>query len=262
MDEEAWLDRLEREVDNLRTALRWASEAGEVELGLRMAARLLPLWERRGDLREGVSWLDGWLQTSRRVAPEVRAQALYARAVLAFRLGDYGAATASGEASLALYRKLGDRSGMAAALNYLAGVEWEHGDLDRAIERCEESLALRRQLASPYGVAASLTNLGLLLHERKEPRAVELQEEAVSIYRAIGDRGANMVWGLNSLADIALGEGRLDAARAYLDECLAIIGGGRYPVLTSNVLNTRGHLARAEGDLAAAGAWYHEALRI
>src|SRR5262249_34554075 len=106
----------------------------------------------------------------------------FARAVLAIRLGDYCAATAGGGGSLALYRKLGDRSGMAAALNYLAGVEWEHGDLDRAIELCEESLALRRQLGSPNDVAASLTNLGLLLHERKEPRAVELQEEAVSIY--------------------------------------------------------------------------------
>src|SRR5262245_27335459 len=166
MDEEAWLDRLEREMDNLRTALRWTREAGEVELGLRMAARLLPLWERRGDLREGVSWLEGWLETGRRVAPEVRAQALHARAVLAFRLGDYGAATAGGEASLALYRELGDRSGMAAALNYLAGVEWEHGQLDRAIELCEESLALRRQLGSANDVAVSLRNLGQLLHER------------------------------------------------------------------------------------------------
>jgi tetratricopeptide (TPR) repeat protein len=195
------------------------------------------------------------------VALDVRAQAVHAGAVLAFRLGDYDGATAAGNASLALYRELGDRRGIAGALNYLAGVEFELGHVDRAVELCEESLALRRQVGSPDDVVCSLRNLAMLMFERADRRASDLLEESVSILR-VTRQGPSLVWSLNLLADIALGEGRLTAARAYLDECVGTIAGDRHPVLMSEVHNTRGHLARAEGDPAGAAASYREALRI
>src|SRR5439155_6899710 len=52
-DQLLWLDRLEREHDNLRAALAWSIESGKVELGLRLGCALEGFWQVRGYQREG-----------------------------------------------------------------------------------------------------------------------------------------------------------------------------------------------------------------
>jgi predicted ATPase len=52
-----WLHELGREHDNLRAALRWALDTGEVETGLQLGAALWRFWVYRGVLAEGDDWL-------------------------------------------------------------------------------------------------------------------------------------------------------------------------------------------------------------
>jgi hypothetical protein len=52
-----WYDRLEREHDNFRQAVRWLVEHGEAEHGLRLASALAWFWVMRGHLAEGRGWL-------------------------------------------------------------------------------------------------------------------------------------------------------------------------------------------------------------
>lgn len=64
--EEQWLDRLEREHDNLRAALDWSTEAGHGHqlTGLRIAGALGLFWEVRGYLTEGRERLGAFLSAS------------------------------------------------------------------------------------------------------------------------------------------------------------------------------------------------------
>ncbi|HEV2759512.1 MAG TPA: BTAD domain-containing putative transcriptional regulator, partial [Acidimicrobiales bacterium] len=80
-DEQAsWLDVLDEEHDNLRTALDWAAEDGRVEEGLRLAAALVRFWEIRGYLSQGRARLEAFASEPGGSAA-MRAKALTAAAV-------------------------------------------------------------------------------------------------------------------------------------------------------------------------------------
>ena len=57
-----WLDRLDREHDNLRAALRWLLEQGEgthhLEMALRLSTALRRFWVMRGHMREGLTFME------------------------------------------------------------------------------------------------------------------------------------------------------------------------------------------------------------
>src|SRR5918994_909464 len=51
--QEVWLEQLEREYGNLRAALGWALEKGEVDHGLWFGGALAEFWYMSGNLGEG-----------------------------------------------------------------------------------------------------------------------------------------------------------------------------------------------------------------
>ncbi len=88
------VEQAQIEIDNLRAAFGWSRESGDVELALALASSLQPLWQARGRLREGLTWLDAALTDDNAqdpgVAAAVRARALADRAVLAVFMGGRG----------------------------------------------------------------------------------------------------------------------------------------------------------------------------
>jgi predicted ATPase len=121
-----WFDRLEREHDNLRAALRWALEtrAGAVASGL--LGGLWWFWLVRGYLTEGRRWLQAFLTTPSGAVPTAaRAAALGYAGYLACWQGDALQAHVWADEALALWRELGDGQGMAYALDVLAEAAFE-----------------------------------------------------------------------------------------------------------------------------------------
>jgi len=123
-----WLNRLEAELDNLRAALQWSLEK-DVEAGLRMAAALRAFWGIRGLAGDGSDWLSRLLLQPEAQAPTLtRANALQAYAFLSKRQDALTLARQLAEESLALYRELGDREGMAGSLLTLGNATAGLGD--------------------------------------------------------------------------------------------------------------------------------------
>jgi predicted ATPase len=75
-DQFASLVRLEREHLNLRAALRWAREAGQVERCARLAERLWRFWARHRRSQAGLGWLAELMAGDGSVGPETGAMAL------------------------------------------------------------------------------------------------------------------------------------------------------------------------------------------
>ncbi len=124
----AWLARLEAEHDNIRAALRWALDHGEMETAIRLCAAAWWFWYVHSHLSEGHGWLEQALARSTRVAPAARAKALNGAGVLAHNQADYERAVVLYTESLALQRELGDKRGIADALNNLGTIALDRGD--------------------------------------------------------------------------------------------------------------------------------------
>jgi predicted ATPase len=148
-----WLERLEREHDNLRAALQWAVESGRTEMALRFGIALERFWVVRGHRNEGLAFLERALVGSAGIATDVRAKALLAAARLAFIQSNYDQGKALAQESLALFRKLEDRRGIALSLDRLGMASWRRGDFPAARVLLEEDLPLFKEIGDKDRVA-------------------------------------------------------------------------------------------------------------
>src|SRR6266446_950637 len=143
-----WLRRLEEEHDNLRAGLEWSLAEAETGGGLRLCGALQRFWWTRGHLTEGRQWCTRVLcKAGAEERTRERAYVLNAAGVLSYHQGDYPAARALYEESLAIRRELGDRSGIAASLGTPGTVAVNQGDHPAARALQEQSLAIYRELA-------------------------------------------------------------------------------------------------------------------
>ena len=146
----AWLDRLEADYANLRSALAWADRS-DPELALRIAVGLLEFWLSRCHFEEGLAWLERAIADSPDAESSLRARALHSAGFLALGSGDAERSAAVGEESLALYRELGDGEGIGRTVHLLSQVAVELGQRDRALAYADESLRLARSSATSAG---------------------------------------------------------------------------------------------------------------
>jgi non-specific serine/threonine protein kinase len=259
----AWLDRLEREHDNLRAALRWGIDAGDVERSLRLGGALWRLWYVRGYFTEGRSWLAELLALPGSVAPTAeRAKVLNGAGNLAYNQGDYAAAQALHEESLAIRRELGDQRGIAGSLNNLGLIARYRGEHATAHALLQEAIAIERQLGVRAWEAASLNNLGNVLYDLGELTGARLlHEESLSIATASGDAWTATMAQCD-LANIEWEEGHFATARALHEASLAQrreLGDQRGMALS---LVGLGHVAVSQSDRVTASAAFAQSLAI
>jgi tetratricopeptide (TPR) repeat protein len=118
------------------------------------------------------------------------------------------------EQSLALYRELGDKRGIASCLLMLGDTPYRQCEYGRAAAMYEEGLALCRQLGSTFGIAAALVGLGAVAyHHGNLGKSTALLAEAISLSRETG-WGRPMAGALEILSWLALTGG--EAPRATL----------------------------------------------
>jgi non-specific serine/threonine protein kinase len=88
-----WLDRVQRELPNLREALDLSISEGD-QAGLDFAADLHQFWFLRGPFSEARRWLDRTLAAAPSEPTTARARAIYTACMIASTQGDIPAATA------------------------------------------------------------------------------------------------------------------------------------------------------------------------
>ncbi|MGH2812501.1 MAG: ATP-binding protein, partial [Actinomycetota bacterium] len=172
-DQAAWLDRVEMELDNFRTALAWSLSDGDPTLGLRLGAALSRFWEIRGHWAEGLDWLERALARTPGADDRLRGRALVAASFLAFYRGQLEAARSMAQEGLAGATRSGDGATEARGLRFAAVIEQRLGNLPAALDAAEKAVAVSRKEGEPADLAFAFQVLGRLLvdEDREEARA-------------------------------------------------------------------------------------------
>jgi predicted ATPase len=268
----AWLERLERDLDNLRAALGWAREHSQITSGLRLAGALARFWRERGYGSEGLGWLAGFIARMDmldgteatgetggtdgvavdEVPAVVRARAVFAGGWLAAGQGDYSQAVPWLERAVALYHAAGESIGAIHALSALAGVTFDQGAVRDALARYHECAALARAAQDQGELARALGNAGEMYYHLDDlPRATECYEEALAVARRSGRVEVEAAQ-LGNLGNVARRQGDLRRSATLHWQALElkqVLGYRRQIAIT---LEDLAALAVAEGRLERA----------
>jgi non-specific serine/threonine protein kinase len=262
-----WAQRLEREHDNLREALRWAREVEDTETGLRLIGSLGWFWWIRGYLDEGRRWAEEFVSqdsagASHPVSSGARANALHATGELALGQGDLAYAAKVLEESLALYRQLGDEGEAAIVLAVLGQVTRAQGSKDRAATLSEEALSLSRKAGERLGAAIAHNTLGHIeRHRGNDAAATANYQESLDLFRELGDeRGC--AYTLANLGVAALNRGERERALGLHEDSLALYQKLGDKTGMALVLANLGDVAHEEGDAGRATVLYEDALAL
>jgi predicted ATPase/DNA-binding XRE family transcriptional regulator len=199
-----WLDRLEAEHDNLRSALRWSLDGNDPETGLRLAAALWRMWNARGYMREGRDWLEKALSRSADRPSAVRAKALNVAGAIAYQQGDIDAARDLFEESIEVSRELADEGYVSRVTCNLANVMLDLGEHARARELFEQCLAIDRRLGDKSRTAYSLGGLADVYYSTgRLAESADYFGRSLALHRELDDR-RSIALTLHNLGEIAL----------------------------------------------------------
>jgi non-specific serine/threonine protein kinase len=190
-EREAWLERLETELENVRSAMDWSSTAeGRQEVGLRLAAALEDFWYIRGYVGEGRRWLERLLERGGAAVPAaLRARATEVLALLTAYQGEHAQALALFEAAYTLHSSEGNVASATWALNYQGRMVMLLGDYQRATTLLEQVLPVHRQHGDLHGVGWALCYLGEIQQQQGDyVRAVALFEESLAAFQDLQDK--------------------------------------------------------------------------
>ena len=261
-DQNEWLDRLEREYDNLTTTLDWLMSSGRVADALSAVSALERFWRAHAHVGDARRWLALGLGLATDAPTRVRADALWTAARQAAGQSDWDAAVPMLEEALALYRAEKREREQVFALSELGFIALRRGDVDRAEQLCDEALSLARSLGDDRALSAVLSILSNIARTRGDhERALACAEEALERRRGLGDP-TTVVDATYHVGVAAFSGGDLDRSEEAFEAVLALgrsLGDALYTAAALCMLGTTGLL---KGDLSLVEERLRESLAI
>ncbi|WP_234386166.1 AfsR/SARP family transcriptional regulator [Streptomyces lydicus] len=263
-DQRQWLERLDAEAANLRTALDGSIREGAADRALRLVNALAWYWFLRGRLAEAGRSLEAALAAGEAAAGSVaegrRLRAAAWQVGMGSLAGGDADPVARAAAVLQRYEAHGEPRERAWAQWFLGYAQVGLGDPAAAAARLDRSLAAFRALGDRWGTAACLSSRaqgtrGDLAARRRDA------EESAALFRELGDG-----WGQLQAADAlgAMAEITGDYARAARlhEDGLRIAQELGLWIQASYKLTGLGRIALLTGDLARARDCHERGLRL
>lgn len=217
-----WLQRLDRELPNVRRALERSTVGSGDRTAVQTAGSLHMFWISRGLLSEGRHWLERALAADDAPPSHARLQALFSLVALAGFQGDTEAAAAGVARSREVASALGDVSATAYVASVAGMLALFGGDLDTAARELEAAANGHHDAGDPNRELETLIGFGLTSALRGDHDAARSSHERVlSITEPRGESWyrSYSLWALG-LADLR--DARYAEARINLEQSLRL----------------------------------------
>lgn len=276
----SWLNRVDRDIENIYKALRWLYDNQRLLEGLELAQLASYPCRLKNYYVQGKYWLEHFLELdngSISDAKQVHYQHLCADAYLAlsyYGFRNYNFENEQLEHALRLYRALienpniSDKAGKAVqqgaarCLERLSNNFTLQGKAANAQTCANEALSLFEGLEDTNGIADVRAGIGVTYYTQGNYlEAKQSLHEAYSIYAVNGDI-EHTARTLHRLGNIALDQAEYEQAKGYYEEAIELrkqLGDNEYMALSSiniGLINYR------QGNYSEAEQYYKDALAI
>jgi predicted ATPase/DNA-binding SARP family transcriptional activator len=262
-----WLDRLEREHDNLHAALDWSREAEEGwREGRALTLALFSYWDLRHGMGAGVGYLKHFAERSDDLPLAERARLVRLAGFACRRLAEYAEARRYLEESRSLRRQHGEAEEDPNLLQGLAALAVKEGDDAEAEVLLQQCLRIYRGYEEDgrdferdhLGWALDL--LGGMAYCRGEVAAARsYYEQCLDVFRELEDI-SGIAGALLGLGRVAMRQGEPSRARTLLEESLALFREVKAQSSVIEVLNSLAWIAWHTGEYGAARGILGESL--
>jgi predicted ATPase/DNA-binding SARP family transcriptional activator len=235
LQKKEWLSRLERDLENFRTALKGCLEdapSGDraaAEAGLRLACALTEVSIARGCLAESLEWLEDALAHSAELPASLRATAFGIAGNMAAHRGESERSTTfrrqallAYELTLSLARREGNPLEIARVLILRADLCYWLGDLDAAWQSGVEARQHLDAVGQPQLLLDALLTLSSVARTRGDLQAARsLLEEQLAILRTLG-RSTYLIHALGGMGHLERDAGNYERAYSFYEESLGL----------------------------------------
>ncbi|MEN8240533.1 MAG: BTAD domain-containing putative transcriptional regulator [Chloroflexota bacterium] len=247
------VDVLDAEHDNLRGALRWATDNNKKSLAFRLVGALGWFWFMRGHWKESWRWFQITNGLESGFDPIIRAKAICRAVGLQIIRGNMIGTIELVQEAIDVFREAGEEEGLAWSLNLMGQSKtWINNEFDQAMPYLSESAELFRGGGNDWGVAFTLPFIGQVQEFQGDyQRSVNSQKEAIAIFERIGDEW-NQAYYLYLLGSTATRNKDYPLSQMALEQSLEKCSLIKDKVMEAHALKGLGQLALQKDELLRA----------
>lgn len=209
------------DVPNLREALSFALEEGDLELALGLAGRGGLAWTQTGATHEGQAWLRRTLDETEQLQTPARAEALLRLAELEYFTGNLRRAEELSVEARRLFERHGDRRGELQAMIGIVEIGEMSKDLDRRRNEMQSALAVADELGREFDRVRLLFWAAELENDAGDyAQADAMLEEGFALVRKLGVPRRLWAWQLVNVGEFATERGDYARAKEVLQDYL------------------------------------------
>jgi non-specific serine/threonine protein kinase len=241
--------RLTADFPNIQASLEWLATCGQPELAVRTVTALTSYWFLRGEIREGLNWLQRVLGRPDGCSRGAILEALVAEQAFLFQAADYRGSIDVGEPLIQEFEAKGDEQ-WAGWVRFYVGASWQKLGENETAEKMLREAGSTLLALGDYTTAA-MTHMHRGLRRYEQGAYGEARALCTLAIDLIGQSGEPLsaVWPLFDLALIAIATSDLQTAANYLIEGAELVASGM-TIMTWAYVSAAATIAVAQERLA------------
>jgi serine/threonine protein kinase/Tfp pilus assembly protein PilF len=193
---------------------------------------------------------------------EQKATSLHLMAVAYRMLSKPEEVLRSEQEALAIWRRIGQKRGMAFSLNEIARAQASLGKSKDAASNFQEALEIRREIGDKRGLGDTLIDMGNFSDDRGDhDQALKMYKQSLELEREIGNESLQAIC-LNNIGSVYSEKNQLDDALTYFQQVLQLREKSKVPQDTVEALHNLGQVLGGMGQYDQAISYYMRALDL